>query len=169
MVELRKESSGDHAAVRRLNELAFERTTEAALVDALRDASSPQLSLVAVEDGQVVGHAFFSPVSIESDGEESTAIALGTMAVMPGWQKRGIGSQLVRYGLEECERLGQHVVVVIGHPGFYPRFGFVPARSKGLRCEYDVPDEAFMVAELTPGALQGREGTVKYPPGFADA
>jgi putative acetyltransferase len=169
MVELRKESSRDYAAVRRLNELAFERTTEAALIDALRGASSPQLSLVAVEDEQVVGHVFFGPVSIVSEGEESTAIALGVMAVMPGWQKKGIGSQLVRYGLKECERLGQHVVVVIGHPGFYPRFGFVPGRSKGLRCEYDDADEAFMVAELTPGALRGRKGLVKYPPEFAEA
>lgn len=88
------------------------------------------------------------------------------MAVLPECQRQGIGSLLVREGLRECQRIGHEIVVVLGHPEYYPRFGFVPASSKGLRSEYDVPDEVFMVAELTPGALKGRTGLVKYHPEF---
>jgi putative acetyltransferase len=87
------------------------------------------------------------------------------MAVLPEYQRQGIGSRLVREGLEECRRMGCDVVVVVGHPGYYPRFGFAPASRKGLRCEYPVPDEVFMVAELKPDALRGR-GLVKYRPEF---
>lgn len=90
------------------------------------------------------------------------------MAVLPEYQKQGIGSRLVRDGLKECQRLNQNIVVVLGHPGYYPRFGFIPASKKGLRCEYQAPDEAFMVAELIPGALGGRQGLVKYRPEFND-
>jgi len=169
MIAVRRESPEDHDAVRRVNELAFGQPDEAALVDTLRDTAQPQLSLVAVADGQVVGHIFFSPVSIESGDSAFTAVALGPMAVLPEFQRRGIGSEMVGRGLAECLRLGYPVVVVIGHPEFYPRFGFSPAGAKGLRCEYEVPDEVFMVAELTPGALQGRGGLVKYRPEFADA
>ncbi len=167
MIAIRAERREDRAAVRRVNELAFGGRTEAALVDALRGVAEPQLSLVAEVDGDVVGHIFFSPVSIESEGSKVTAVALGPMAVLPDYQNQGIGSRLVREGLEECRRIGEAVVFVVGHPEYYPRFGFSPAGAKGLRCEYRVPDEAFMVVELSPGALQGREGLVRYRPEFA--
>jgi putative acetyltransferase len=91
------------------------------------------------------------------------------MGVLPEYQRRGIGSELVRQGLLECRQLGTTVVVVIGHPDYYPRFGFSPARSRGLQCEYEVPDEAFMVLELTPGALREEGGLVVFPPEFANA
>jgi putative acetyltransferase len=90
------------------------------------------------------------------------------MAVLPEYQKQGIGSRLVRKGFKESQRLNQYIVVVLGHPEYYPRFGFVPASGKGLRCEYQVPDEVFMVAELIPGALGGRQGLVRYRPEFSD-
>lgn len=166
MATIRAETADDRQAVRRVNELAFGRPAEADLVDALRERARPQVSLVAVEDGRVVGHIFFSPVSIESEDAVSDALGLAPMAVLPEYQKHGIGSQLVRRGLEECLRLGHPVVVVLGHPDYYPRFGFPPARASGLTCIYPVPDEAFMVAGLTEGALAGRRGVVKYMPEF---
>lgn len=168
MTTIRAEKAEDIRAVRRVNELAFGRPNEAALVDALRATSDPQVSLVAVERGQVVGHIFFSPVSIESEGSSTSALGLAPMAVLPEYQKRGVGSRLVREGLRACRRTGCRVVVVLGHPEYYPRFGFVPASRKGLRSEYAVPDEVFMVAELETGALGGRRGLVKYSPEFAN-
>ena len=168
MITVRAEQAEDIPAVRRVNELAFGQPDEAALVDALREVSGPQVSLVAVEDGQVVGHIFFSPVSIESEDSTSSALGLAPMAVLPQYQRQGIGAQLIREGLRECQRMGCNVVVVLGHPEYYPRFGFIPASQKGLRSEFTVPDEVFMVAELEPGALDGRRGLVKYRPEFGE-
>lgn len=166
MVNIRAETADDYAAVRRVNEAAFGRPAEANLVDALRESARPHISLVAVKAGQVVGHIFFSPVSIESEASSFVALGLAPMAVLPEYQRDGIGSQLVRRGLEECRLLGHDVVVVLGHPAFYPRFGFMTAREKGLTSEYDVPDEVLMVAELRTGALAGRRGVVKYQAEF---
>jgi putative acetyltransferase len=171
LIDIREESEADLRAVRRLNESAFGRTEEAALVDALRAAAHPQVSLVAVENREVVGHIFFSPVTIEPEADVSTKTAaalmgLAPMAVLPQYQRQGIGSRLVREGLRECLRMGGEAVVVLGHPEYYPRFGFVPASGKGLRCEYPVPDEVFMVTELIEGALDGVRGLVKYHPEF---
>lgn len=162
VIAVRKELPEDRAAVRRINELAFGQPEEADLVDALRGVALPQLSLVAVVDKEVVGHIFFSPVSIESGDSVWGALGLGPMAVLPELQNRGIGSELVRQGLAVCRLMGRDIVVVVGHPLFYPRFGFAPARAKGLDCEYGVADETFMVAELTPGALEGVSGMAKY-------
>lgn len=166
MIVVRAEKTEDHKSVRRVNELAFGQPNEADLVDALRANARPYISLVAVVDEQVAGHIFFSPVSIESEAGAFTATGLAPMAVLPEYQNQGIGTRLVREGLKECQRLGEHIVVVLGHPKYYPRFGFAPASLKGLRSEYDVPDEVFMVAELTVGALAGRQGLVKYHPEF---
>lgn len=166
---VRAERNEDRDAIHRVNELAFERANEANLVDALRAKASPTISLVAVIDGQVAGHIFFSPVAVESDGGVFAAMGLAPMAVLPEYQNQGIGSRLVREGLRECQRLGHYIVVVLGHPKYYPRFGFAPASLKGLRSEYDVPEEVFMVTELVPGALGGRRGLVKYHEEFAKA
>ena len=167
IILIRTETFQDNQSIRRVNELAFARRNEADLVDALRENARPYVSLVAVVDEQIVGHIFFSRVTVESEKSAFTAIGLGPMAVLPEHQNQGIGSELVREGLRECRRLGENIVVVLGHPNYYPRFGFVPASSKGLRSEYDVADEVFMVAELTEGALNERRGLVKYHPEFS--
>lgn len=166
MITTRAETAGDREAVRRVNELAFGRPGEANLVDALRAAGGPHVSLVAEEAGRVVGHIFFSPVSFGPGGEGVAAMALGPMAVLPETQRRGVGSRLVRAGLEECRRLGAGAVVVLGHADYYPRFGFARASAKGLRCKWPVGDEHFMAAELRPGALDGVRGLVEYRPEF---
>ena len=165
-VDVRAETTGEHKSVWRVNELAFGQCNEADLVDALRANARPYISLVAVVDEQVVGHIFFSPVSVESGNSAFTAMGLAPMAVLSEYQNKGIGSQLVREGLKACQRLGHDIVVVLGHANYYPRFGFTPASLKGLRSEYDVPDEVFMVAELRESALGGRRGLVKYHPEF---
>lgn len=165
MITIRIEIAADTPAVHRVHELAFDRPAEADLVDALRAAARPYISLVAVDEEQVVGHIFFSPVTLEGEDSARTLLGLAPMAVLPEYQRRGIGSQLVRAGLEECRRIGCDAVVVLGHLEYYPRFGFVPASRKGLQCEYPVPDEVFMVAELRPNALS-RHGLVKYRPEF---
>ena len=166
MIAVRAEEIQDRDAVHRINELAFGQPDEANLVDALRSKASPFISLVAIVDEQIAGHIFFSPVTIESGEGGFEAMGLAPMAVLPEYQNQGIGSQLVREGLKECGRIGHDIVVVLGHPEFYPRFGFAPASLKGLRSEYDVRDEVFMVAELSEGALGGRRGLVKYHPEF---
>jgi putative acetyltransferase len=165
-VTIRAEVPEDRAAVWRVNKLAFGQAGEADLVDALRDVGAAAVSLVAVEGNQVIGHILFSPVAVEG-GDGPAALGLAPMAVLPERQRRGVGSLLVRQGLEACRRLGAGLVVVVGHPEYYPRFGFVPAKAHGLRCEYPVPDEVFMVRELRPGALDGLAGLVKYRPEFA--
>lgn len=159
---VRPEKTDDYDGVRRVNVEAFDGTEEATIVDELRKSVSRLLSLVAVgERGEIVGHILFSPVTIESD-PRLDAMGLGPMAVAPEVQRRGIGTALVEAGLEQCRTLGVSAVVVLGHPEYYPRFGFVPASRFGLKCEFDVPDEVFMATELSADALQPYSGLVRY-------
>ena len=161
-IEVRHERLGDEAAIARVNDAAFGQPDESRIVDAVRQAGHMAISLVAVNEDRVVGHILFTPVDMTSSAPVLTMFGLGPMAVLPEWQRRGIGSKLVEAGLRECSDVGCQVVVVIGHPEFYPRFGFRPAGAFGLRSEFAVRDEAFMVAELMPGALAGRGGLVRY-------
>jgi putative acetyltransferase len=144
--------------------------SEARLVENLRKSYSfnAQLSLVAIKEGRVVGHILFSPITIKTERGAVPAVALAPMVVHPEFQNQGIGSKLVRERLEQCRKLGHKMVVVVGHPNYYPRFGFVPARQKGLEAPFPVPDEAFMVKELVPGSLDGVTGIVEYPAEFND-
>jgi putative acetyltransferase len=165
-MQIRSETAADVAAVRALNRMAFETTIEADLVDALREQADP-ISLVADDAGSIVGHIMFSPVTLLGH-EDLMIMGLAPMAVLPGQQRRGIGSALVRAGLERCRQIGSHAVVVLGHAAYYPRFGFVPASRFHVGCEYDVPDEAFMALELQSGSLGGRSGTIRYHAAFAN-
>lgn len=161
-MDIRAERAEDISAVHKVNMAAFERENEADLVDRLRSVAST-VSFVAVEFEQIVGHIFYSPVEIEGECADNLFIlGLAPLAVLPEHQRQGIGASLIRHSVEECARLGCKAVVVLGHPEYYPKFGFVPAKEKGLRCEYAVPDEAFMVLELARGALKGCSGIVKY-------
>jgi putative acetyltransferase len=167
-IEVRRERPGDEAAIRRVNDEAFGQPDEGRIVDAARAAGHSAVSLVAVDGPRIVGHILFTPVTIESQGRTAGAFGLGPMSVAPELQRQGIGSKLVEAGLRECTRLGCTAVVVVGHPEFYPRFGFRPGSLYGLRSQFDVPDEVFMVAELTPGVLAGMAGVVRYIPEFGD-
>ena len=166
MVVLRKERPDDRDAVRRVNQLAFGRDDEADLVDALRRGGHPCISLVAEREDRLVGHILFTPVRIVSESGEFEAIGLAPMSVLPEFQRQGIGKELVASGLETCRVLGHEIVVVLGHPEYYPRFGFEKAAPLGIRWEHEASEEAFMVLELREGALAGRRGVVHYLPEF---
>jgi putative acetyltransferase len=167
-VEVRPERRGDRAAVRRVNEVAFGQPDEADLVDRLREQAAAYLGLVAVRAGEVIGHVAFSPMTMAPPRPHLVAWGLAPMAVLPAYQRQGVGGRLVREGLAACRREGGTAVFVLGHPAYYPRFGFAPASAHGLRSTYDVPAEAFMVLELVPGALGGVMGTAHYDPVFAE-
>jgi len=163
---IRLEKPEDIPAIRIVNERAFGGAAEADLVDALRRNGKATISLVAEDDGRVVGHILFSPVAIETSERELVGVGLAPMSVIPERQNQRIGSLLVEDGLRRCREDGHPFVVVLGHPEYYPRFGFVPASRFGIKSEYDVADEVFMVMELQEGALSGCAGVVKYQPEF---
>jgi putative acetyltransferase len=165
-MRIRPETESDRAAVRAVNRAAFETPAEADLVESLHRKAVSLISLVAEVEGGVVGHILFSPVSL-AEHAHLKLMGLAPMAVVPDHQRKGIGSALVRQGLARCKDLGYCAVVVVGHAQYYPRFGFVPAHRHGLRCEYDVPSDVFMVAELEAGALKGASGVVRYDEAFA--
>ncbi|MFN0121840.1 MAG: GNAT family N-acetyltransferase [Blastocatellia bacterium] len=170
MPSIRPETEADYAAVDRVIRAAFlarfGSESEAGLVAALRQTARPYISLVAEKEGAIIGHIFFSPVTVASANETFTAMGLAPMAVAPASQKQGVGSRLVRAGLAACGRMGYQLVFVLGHADYYPRLGFVTAETKGFACEYAVPADHFMVAELQPGAAAGKSGLVRYMPEF---
>jgi putative acetyltransferase len=165
LIKIRDEQPGDGAAIREVNRQAFDRDQESRIVDALRDHGGSLLSLVAVTEGAVVGHIMFSPLTVGS----AVGAALGPMAVLPTYQRQGIGSQLVELGVERLRSSGCSFIVVIGHPEFYPRFGFQRAGIHGLTCEWDVPAEAFMVTVLNPEVSGRLAGLARYRAEFSTA
>jgi len=125
---------------------------------------------VAEEEGRVVGHILFTPTIIEDEGTSLVGTGLAPLAVLPRRQGKGIGSALVRAGLDEMRMAGEPFVVVVGHPGFYPRFGFERASKYDIRCEYgEVPDEAFMIVVFDENRMQGVKGVAKERLEFAAA
>jgi putative acetyltransferase len=171
-MEIRPETAADHAAIRGILTAAFETEGEADLVEALRREADPVLGLVAEDGGEVLGHIFFSPVTLPGHPSHPShpdlkILGLAPMAVAPGQQRQGIGSALVRAGLQGCRALGAAAVVVLGHPEYYPRFGFQPATAFDLASEYDAP-EAFFALELEEGALADVSGTVQFHPAFEE-
>jgi putative acetyltransferase len=162
VVTIRPERPEDASRIRRVNELAFGQPAEGDLVDKLREACADSLSLVA-EDGALVGHILFTPVVVECAGRRVLGMGLGPMAVLPDRHRQGIGSQLVRRGLNILRERGCPFVVVVGYPEYYPRFGFERASRHGLTCQWEgVPDAAFMVSVLDGRAMTGVSGMATY-------
>ncbi len=159
---VRPERPTDHDPVREINILAFETESEADLVDGLRREADPVISLVAEMDGQVVGHVLFTPVAIGDTPAGPAAMGLAPLAVHPEFQDHGIGGELVRIGLEACETAGTEVVVTLGHPDYYRRFGFAPAIEEGISYIGREYDSFFLVRELVPGTLAKFQGEVHY-------
>lgn len=165
MVEIREETGSDAPAIRSVEQLAFGEEDEARVVEMLRASGSVVLSLVAVDAGRVVGHVLFSPVTVERSPADSRWVALGPIGVLPDFQGRGIGSHLVREGLDVCRSRGFDGVVLLGAPGYYARFGFVPASDHGLSCVYG-GGPAFQAIELRQGELEQVSGLVRFAPEF---
>ena len=151
LIEIRDELPGDVTAIRDVNRRAFGQDHEGNIVDALRSKEAALLSLVATLGGRVVGHIMYSSLSV---GDLQGA-ALGPMAVLPEHQRQGIGSRLVEAGNRKLKEANCPFIVVVGHAGYYPRFGFQPASTRGIKCEWEVPDDVFMVLVLNPVKMQG--------------
>jgi putative acetyltransferase len=163
VITIRSEQPEDSGKVRRVNELAFGHPTEANLVDRLRDGCADRVSLVAEDDGAVVGHILFTPVAVEGGGRRVLGMGLAPMAVVPERQRQRIGSQLVSRGLDILRGRGCPFVVVVGHPEYYPRFGFEPASAHALTSQWEgIPDAAFMVLVLDARAMAGASGVATY-------
>lgn len=165
-IDVRHERQGDEAAIRLVNDLAFAQFDESRIVDAVRASGKVAVSLVATDGREVIGHVLFTPVALDDSRHRGLIVGLGPIAVAPKHQRSGVGSFLIRAGLAECAARGAVAGVVVGHPSYYPRFGFQPASRFGLRCEYDVPDDVFMALELVPGSLSQVAGMVRYAPEF---
>lgn len=165
MTTIRPKTPADLDAIREINRLAFGQDAEADLVDGLRAGGFVRLSLVAEVDGKIVGHILFSPLPIYTETGVIEALSLAPMAVFPTHQRRGIGSKMVEEGLRACREAGHKIVLVLGHPGFYPRFGFSAKLAVPLTSPFGGGD-SWMAVELLPGALAGGLGRVEYPPPF---
>lgn len=169
-MKIRTETINDYKHVFNLNYLAFEkRDDEAKLVERIRFSNSfiRELSLVAEEQGEIVGHVLFSKAKIIRENEETDVLVLAPVAVNPTVQKRGIGSNLIEEGLRRAKDLGYDLIFLIGHPNYYPKFGFQPARNHGMELtQFEVADDVFMVYELKDGALSRHSGELHYPTPF---
>ena len=168
MLIIREESPKDINGIYEINKQAFEDESEAKIVNALREADELSLSLVAQINNQIVGHIAFSEVKIDSGTETYDAIGLAPMAILPEYQRQGYGSELVEKGLKILSERGHEIVVVLGHPDYYPKFGFNTTDQYGIYCEFECPAEAFMIKELKQNSLKGIGGTVKFNPKFSE-
>ena len=164
LIEIRDERPDDIATVREVNRRAFGQEQESNIVDALRTNGGVLLSLVAIMDDRAIGHIIYSPVSV---GDMVKGAALGPMAVLPEHQRQGIGSKLVEAGNRKMKDAGYPFIIVVGHAEYYPRFGFRPASQYGIKCEWDLPDDVFLVRILDLAKMQGVYGLAKYRDEFS--
>jgi putative acetyltransferase len=163
MLAVRPETIEDIPWIRILYERSFEQAVEADIVDKLRQACPETLSFVAEDEDRVVGHILFTPAAIESDEKVIQGVALAPMAVMPERQREGIGTRLVKHGFKVLQDRSCPFVIVLGHPAYYPRFGFEPASKYGITCQWEgVPDEAFMILIFDKMAIEGISGVARY-------
>lgn len=158
---IRLEIPEDIPDITRINNQAFQQTNEGQLIERIRISGSKYLSLVAINNSKIVGHIFFSPATI--DGADIPGMALGPMAVLPKFQKKGIGSQLIREGLKRLKEANYQFVIVLGHPDYYPKFGFKAASTFGLKCQWEnIPDNVFMAILLDKTSTEKLKGIVRY-------
>jgi putative acetyltransferase len=170
MIKIRREKAFDIEAIRDINNLAFGQPEEGLIIDRLRESCDVLLSLVAVIDKKTVGHILFSPVTLEGTSKTVQGMGLAPMAVLPEFQRQGIGSKLVTEGIKAIKSSGCPFIIVLGHEKYYPRFGFEPASTYGFTCQWEgVPDDAFMALILNHNEIQGVSGVVKYRDEFNDA
>ena len=162
MIRIRNENPEDIPLIASLLKKSFKRDAEAKLADRLRRACADHLSLVADENGAIVGHIMFSPVQIQNH-RAVKGMGLAPMAVLPAFQGRGVGTQLVKKGLQILAGKGCPFVIVLGHPDYYPRFGFQPASRYNIKSQWDgVPDEAFMIIVMDEEAMRNVSGTAAF-------
>lgn len=171
-MNIRQEAEKDYTETEKLTEVAFRSLelsdhNEHFLVHRLRQSKDfiPELSLVAEMNNKIVGHILFSRIAIIGKNEIESLI-LAPVSVFPEYQGQGIGGNLIMEGLVKAKDLGFTSVILVGHSSYYPRFGFEKASKWGIRCSFDVPDEALMANELVKDALQGKEGVVKFSEAF---
>lgn len=164
-LQITSEGPRDADAVRAVHREAFGQAAEGAIVDALRDAGALTISLVARLDGQIVGHVALSPM--QAPDPAARLLGLGPIGVRTDQQRAGIGSALMRAAMERARAEDVDGIIVLGHPEYYMRFGFVPASRFGISSEYDVPDEVFMALQLHPSGLTDCAGLVRYHAAFA--
>jgi putative acetyltransferase len=167
MIHIRLETPADIPHIRLVNERAFGQADEADIVDRLRRSDADMISLVADDGVGVVGHLLSTPAAVEAGGREVAGMALGPIAVLPDRQRQGIGSALITAAVEILRERGCPFVVLVGHPEYYPRFGFGRASEYQLTCQWPgVPDDAFMAVILDRNAMRSVSGTVRYRPEF---
>lgn len=167
---IRPETIEDHSLIDTINDRAFGQPDEGFLIRAMRKRSDfiPALSLISEVNGTPIGHILFTRIAIRSDNKSNVSLALAPMAVLPEYQKKGIGTAMVKAGIEKARQLGFKSVIVLGHPKYYPRFGFKPASLWSIKAPFEAPDEAFMALELVQGGLEAISGTVAYPEEFQE-
>ena len=169
-ITIRIENEKDYINIGEINNLAFKQKNEAFLIEELRKTKDfiSELSLVAELEGKIVGHILFYPVKIKDREIDYVTLSLAPMCVHPNYQRKGIGSKLVREGLKRAREKGYGSVIVIGYPEYYPRFGFSKASMFDIKAPFDVPDNAFMALELVENALEDVKGIVEYPKPFLE-
>ena len=165
-MSIRAEKKADIDGIWQINAEAFETKEEADLVNALRDSGVSYISLVYEKNNELVGHILFTPVELVGDTSDLKLMGLAPMAVSPKLQNKGIGSSLIKAGIQQCINDGYDAIIVLGHPDYYPKFGFVPSVKYGIKTEYEVPEDVFMVLEVKENSLKGKKGTIKYHEAF---
>ena len=169
---IRSEQKTDYEAIKHVNDLAFNRLEEGRLVENLRQLPEfdARLSIIAEIDGKIVGHVLFFPIHIQgNESGDYACLSLGPIAVIPKYQNQGIGGQLIEAGHATALKLGYKSVVLLGHPGYYPRFGYQPAKRWNLTNPWGFTEEPWMAIELVENSLDGKGGLAVYPEAFNEA
>lgn len=163
MIQIREENESDYTAIKNVNDKAFNQPQEGIVIGKIRNSGSPFISLVAEIDKKIVGHVFFSPAEIENNGEKITGMGLAPVAVLPGYQKQGIGKMLINEGIHLIKKQSIPFIIVLGHEHYYPKFGFETASKYGIKCQWQgIPDEAFMILLLDKAKMKNVHGIARY-------